>query len=211
MLRDCRIVAEPGVIAPPMQPYVANRRSGFRRRLERPPDHWLVDVAERSLMFTQQCEYFRIVPSSVAHFHRERIIRESLQQRGKTRCRLRIAMKRERELQQHRSQLAGLVQYIEAGTHRALIFRCSARVMREFLPHLCRKNKARICGNALDPLLGVLLVQWLIKRSIDLDSVKKLCQVRGFMKTFRSRRGVHISSPIRIRPSRWPDAKLYHG
>src|SRR5882724_11519474 len=131
MLRNFRIVAEPGVIAPPMQPHVANRRSGFRRRLERTPDHWLVDVAERSLMFTQQREYFRSVPSGVADFHRKRIIRKAFQQSREIITRLRIAMKRERELQQHRSQLAGLVQYIEAGTHRALIFRCSARVMRE--------------------------------------------------------------------------------
>src|SRR6267142_3788394 len=211
MLRNFRIVAEPGVIAPPVQPYVANRRSGFRRRLERPPDHWLVDVAERSLMFTQQCEYFRIVPSSVAHFHREWIIRKSLQQRGKTRCRLRIAMKRERELQQHRSQLAGLLQYIEAGTHRALIFRGSARVMREFLPHLRCENKTRIGRNSLNPLLGMLRVQRLIKRSIDFDGVKKLRQVGGFMKIPRSRRGVHISSPIRIRPPCWPDEYLCHG
>src|SRR5882757_6570243 len=211
MLRNFRIVAEPGVIAPPMQPYVANRRSDFRRRLKRTPDHWLVDVAERNLMFTQQFEYFRIVPSCVAHFHHKRIIRKAFQSSRKKISCLRIAMKRERELQQHRSQLAGLVQYIEASTHRAFILRCRARVMRESLPHLCRENKARICGNALNPLLGMLRVQWLVKRSVDLDSVKKLRQVRGFMKTFRSRRGVHISSPIRIRPPRWPDAKLYHG
>src|SRR5712672_4314917 len=116
MLRNLRIVAEPGVIAPPVEPHVANRRSGFRRRLERTPDHWLVDVAERSLMLTQQCEYFRIVPSCVAHFHHQRIIRKAFQpSRKKISC-LRVAMKRERELQQHRSQLAGLVQYIEAGT-----------------------------------------------------------------------------------------------
>src|SRR5882672_2247252 len=208
MLRNFRIVAEPGVVAPPMQPYVANRRSDFRRRLERTPDHWLIDVAERNLMLTQQREYFRIVPSCVAHFHREWIIRKSLQQRGKTRCRLRIAMKRERELQQHRSQLAGLVQYIEAGTYRAFILRSRARVMREFPPHLRRENKARICGNPLDPLLGMLRVQWLIKRSVDLDSVKKLRQVRGFMKALWPWRGIHISSPIRIRPPRRTDANL---
>src|SRR5258708_35438525 len=104
MLRNFWIVAEPGVIAPPVQPYVANRRSAFRRRLKRTPDHRLVDVAERSLMLTQRCEYFRIVPSSVAHFHRERIIRESLLQRCKTRCRLRIAMERATGLHPHRSQ-----------------------------------------------------------------------------------------------------------
>src|SRR5712672_3542363 len=211
MLRNFRIVAEPGVIAPPMQPYVANRRSDFRRRLERTPDHWLVDVAERSLMLTQQREYFRIVPSGVAHFHHKRIIRKAFQQSRKIISRLRIAMKRERELQQHRSQLAGLVQYIEAGTYRAVIFGSRARVVREFLPHLCRKNKVRVCGNPLNPLLGMFRVQWLIKRSVDLDSVKKLRQVGGFMKTLWSWRGVHISSPIRIRPSRGPDAKLYHG
>src|SRR5712671_5757789 len=198
MLRNFRIVAEPGVIAPPMQPYVANRRSNFRRRLERTPDHRLIDVAERGLMFTQQREYFRIVPSCVAHFHRKRIIRKAFQlSRKKISC-LRIAVKRERELQQHRPQLAGLVQYIEASTYRAFILRSRARVVREFLPHLCRENKARICGNALDPLLGMLRVQWLIKRSVDLDSVKKLRQVGGFMKTLWSWRGIHISSPIRI-------------
>src|SRR3981189_1856054 len=182
MLRNFRIAAEPGVTAPPVQPHVRNRRSAFRRRLKRTPDHRLVDVAERSLMLTQQCEYFRIVPSGVAHFHRERIIGESLQQSRKKISCLRVAMKRERELQQHRSQLAGLAQYIEAGTYRAFILGSRARVMREFLPHLRRKNKARICGNALDPLLGMLRVQWLIKRRVDLDSVNKLRQVRGFMK-----------------------------
>src|SRR6267154_1704795 len=197
MLRNFRIVAEPGVIAPPVQPHVANCRSAFRRRLKRTPDHWLVDIAERSLMLTQQCEYFRIVPSSVAHFHHKRIIRKAFQpSRKKISC-LRIAVKRERELQQHRSQLAGLAQYIEASTYRAFILRSRARVVREFLPHLCRENKARICGNPLDPLLGMLRVQWLIKRSVDLDSVKNLRQVRGFMKALWPWRGLHISSPIR--------------
>src|SRR5882762_4623110 len=211
MLRNFRIVAEPGVIAPPVEPHIANRRGGFRRRLERAPDQWLVDVAERGLMFTQQREYFRIVPSCVAHFHRKRIIRKAFQlSRKKISC-LRIAVKRERELQQHRPQLAGLVQYIEAGAHRAFILSSRARVVSEFLPHLRRENKARICGNALDPLLGMLRVQWLIKRSVDLDGVKKLRQVRGFMKALWSWRGVHISSPIRIRPPGRPDAKLYHG
>src|SRR5882762_3411871 len=169
-----------------MQSHVANRRSAFRRRFERTADHRLIDITECNLMLTQQREYFRIVPSSVAHFHRERVIRKAFQQGRKIRSRLGIAMKRERELQEHRSKLAGLMQYIEAGAHGAFIFRSCARVVREFLPHLCRENKTRIGGNALNPLLGMLRVQWLVKGSIDLDSVKKLCQVRGFMKTFRS-------------------------
>src|SRR6266446_2029883 len=132
------------------------------------------------------------------------MLAQECENRGKIRDRFRGAVKRERELQQYRSELTGLVQYIEAGAHRALVFWRGARVVGELLPKLRGKHKARIAGDAVEPLPGMLRVQWLVERSVDLDGVKEFCEVRSLVKAFRPRRRVHVSGPVRIRPSRRP-------
>src|SRR6266436_6746042 len=142
------------------------------------------------------------------HLHRQRVIGKAFQDRAKIRGRFRGPVKCERELQQYRPELTGLVQYIEAGAHRAFIFWRGARVVRELLPKLRGKRKARIGGNAIEPLPSMLRVQWLVERGIDLDSVKELREVGSFVKAFRPRRRIHVAGPIRIRPPRWPYANV---
>jgi hypothetical protein len=147
-------------------------------------------------MLAQQRKDLGIVPGRMAHLHGKRVIAEAFQNRAKIRGRFRGPVKRKRELQQHRAELPGLVQDIEAGAYRAFILGGGTRVVREFLPQLGSEHKARIRGNAFEPLLGVLRVQWLVEGSVDLDGVKELREVRSFVKAFRSRRRVHVSSPI---------------
>src|ERR1700687_244442 len=211
VLRKFWVVAEPGVVAAAVQADVANRRSGFFRRLKRAADHGLIDVAECRVMLTEQREEFGIVPGGVAHLYRERVIGEALQNGTKVCGSFRGAVKRERELQQYCAELAGLVQDIEAGSDGAFVFRSGAWVVREFLPQFRGEHKARSGGNAIKPPLGVLRVQWLVERGIDLDGGEELRQVRGFVKAFRPRRRVHVTGPIRIRPSCWPNTNVRQG
>src|SRR6266849_2062565 len=54
MPRGGGIVSEPGVVAPTVQPHIADRRSRFRRRYNRLADDWLIDVAEAGVVLAQQ-------------------------------------------------------------------------------------------------------------------------------------------------------------
>src|SRR5260370_11932820 len=78
MLRNFRIVGEPRIVAAAVQANVANRGSDLFRGLERAPDHRLIDVAESRVMLAQKRENVGIVPRSMAHLHRHRLIAQTL-------------------------------------------------------------------------------------------------------------------------------------
>src|SRR4029077_956354 len=98
-------------------------------------------------------------------------------------------MKRKRELQQDRAELICCAKHIEAGANGALILcrgsRCyRSYVVRKSLPEFGGEHKARIRRHAVDPLRRVVGAQRLVKRSIDLDGVKKFRQVRRLVEPF---------------------------
>src|ERR1035438_5593641 len=72
-------------------------------------------------MLAQQGQPPRIVPGSMPHLDRQRIIPKALKQRDQVSLALDRAMKRKRELQQNRTQLPGVPQHIESRANRPLI------------------------------------------------------------------------------------------
>ena len=83
--------------------------------------------------------------------------------------------------------------------------------MGEAPPKFRGKNKAAITGDEVNPLLGSLQFERLVKRSIDFDGVEKLGQIRGLMEAARPPRGINETVPVRIRPSRGADAEHVPG
>src|SRR6267143_6438344 len=62
MRRDRRIVAEPRVVASPVQPHVPDGRGSLSRRPQRSPYDGLVDVAETDAAGAQQLQRLRRIP-----------------------------------------------------------------------------------------------------------------------------------------------------
>src|SRR6266481_1788674 len=93
MHRNRGVVAEPGIVAPPVQPHVAHGRGRLRRRRQGAADKRLVDIAEAGIMLAQESQRFRRIPRGVAHFDDEGIIPKPQQNRGEMRHGLFGAMK----------------------------------------------------------------------------------------------------------------------
>src|SRR5258708_32156799 len=56
--------------------------------------------------------------------------------------------------------------------------------------------------------MGVPRLQGRIEGHIDLNGIEKLRQISRFVEAFWTRRRVHITGPVRIRPARRPDANV---
>ncbi len=206
------VIGKPGVVAPPVQPYVANRGSGFRGGFERSPDDGLINVAESRVRFCKHRKGFRCLPRSVPHFDDQRVIREAFQKRGEMSDGFRRAVKRKRELQQHSAEFSRGAQHVEPGANRTLVFgnrgfarrSCAARnkLVCEALPQLCGKDKARIRRDAVNPLRRVIRPNGIVERRVDLDGVKKFGEIRRFVKALRLSRRVNVARPNPDKTSR---------
>src|SRR6266478_5160951 len=219
VLGNFRVVAEPSIVTAAMQADVAEGRSGFVIRLERAPDDGLIDAAECGAMFAEKGEGFRIVPGGVADFDGQRVVGKTREKRGEIFRRIWRAVKSERELQQHSAELAGLVEYVEAGANGAFFVGADLRgggiakigVVRKFLPQLGGEHEARIGGDAFQPLFGMLWVQRLVEGSVDFDGVEELRKIGSFVKALGPWRRVNIAGPIGVGPAGGADAKVCHG
>src|SRR6266478_1598941 len=49
--------------------------------------------------------------------------------------------------------------------------------------------------------------QWLVKRSVDLDGVKKFRKVSRLVESFGASRGIDVAGPVWIRPARGADSQ----
>src|SRR5438046_9696482 len=101
-------------------------------------------------------------------------------------------MEGEADVQQYGAELAGSAQHVEAGADGALVLGRAgggeSDVVGEAPPKFRGKNKAAITGDEVNPLLGSLQFERLVKRSIDFDGVEKLGQIRGLMERSEERR-----------------------
>src|SRR5438093_3105594 len=205
--RDGRIVAEPSVVAAPVQPHVSDRRGSLRGRPKRSPDNGLIDVAKTDAAGAQQFQRFGRTPRAVAYFDHQRIVRKPFQYGREVRDSLRRAMKRKRKLQQDGAEFVDRAKHIEARANGAFIRRRRSRrygsyVVRESLPEFGGEHKARIRRHAIDPLRRVVRTQRLVKRSVDLDSVKEFREIGRLVESLGSSRWIDVTGPIRIRPAR---------
>src|SRR6266851_2721142 len=201
------IVAEPRVVAPPVKPHVPDGRGSLRGRLKRSPDDGLVDVAETDAACVQQFQCFRRIPRSVANLDHQRVVSKSLDYGGEVRYGLRSAMKRKRELQQHRAEPVRRAKHIEPRANGALVRRgragrCGSDVVRESLPQLRGEGEAWIRRHSIDPLRRVVGMQRLVKRSVDLDSVKEFREIARLVESFRAAQRINVAGPVGIRPAR---------
>ncbi len=143
----------------------------------------------------------------MANFDDQRIVRESLQQRGKIGNSFFRPVKRKRELQQDRAELIRRAKHVESRADGAFIRRGRAGcrgsyVVRESLPELGGEDKTRIRRHAIDPLSCVVRTQRLVKRSVDLDGVKEFREIRRLVESFGTARWINVAGPVGIRPAR---------
>src|SRR5437016_5870636 len=209
---DRRIVAEPRVVAPAVKPHVPDCRGRLSGGRKRSPDDGLVDVAETDAAGVQQFQRFGRLPGSVANFDDQGIVCESLENSGEIRHGLRGAMKRKRELQQDRAKSVGCSKHIEARAngpliHRAYVRSCGPYVVREPLPQLRGKGETQIRRHAIDPLRCEVRAQRLVKRTVDLDSVKELREIGSLVESFGTARRINVPGPVGIRPACGADAE----
>jgi hypothetical protein len=73
-------------------------------------------------------------PARVAHFHRQRVFVEHLEQRFEAREIFRGVVKRKRELQQHGAQLVGVAEDVESLADDLLVVRIGAIFVSKLLP-----------------------------------------------------------------------------
>ena len=76
--RSGGIIAKPGVVATAVETDIADRGSNFCGGDEGAADERLVNVAETSLVLTEELQRLRGLPGSVAQFDHEWIIGEAL-------------------------------------------------------------------------------------------------------------------------------------
>src|ERR1700757_1904968 len=130
------VITEPGVVAAPVEPDVADRRSSFRGRLDRSADDGLVDVAEAGIVFAEKSKGFQRLPGRVAQLYDKRVIGKAGEHGGEVRNCFARAMERKRKLQEDSAEFLRLAQNIEARTDGAFILSCGRGVVCEFLPEL---------------------------------------------------------------------------
>src|SRR6266404_1526108 len=195
------LVVEPCVIAASVQSHITNRSRYLSRRLDRSSNHWLVNIAESHAALAQHFKNFQRIPSRMPHLHHQRIVREPPQHSFQICRRFVRAVKRERELQEHRAQLTRFAQNVKSSAHLFFITIARARIMREFLPHLRCEHEIPVLGNAFHPKLRVVRLNRIVKTCIDFNRVKKFRQVRCLVKSLRLSRRIRVARPIRIRPA----------
>src|SRR6266699_509356 len=210
--RNRGIVAEPGIVAPPVQPHVAHGRGRLRGRRQGAADKRLVDVAEAGIMLAQESQRFGRVPRAVTHFDDKGIIPKPQQNRGEIRHRLFGAMEGKRELKKDGAEFVRRAQNVEPGADRSLVCGRGARsygdgVVGEFLPEFCGEDKARVGRHALNPLRGMLRAQRLVKRGVDLDGIEEFREIGGLVKSLGTARRINVASPVWIRPARGAHAE----
>src|SRR5579863_6361482 len=202
--RNRRVIAEPRVVPPPVQPHISHRPGRQRRRLQRFSNHRLVNVAKSRAALAQQFKNFRHIPRRVPHFHHQRIIRKPLQHSIQISQSFLSPVKRERELHQHRAKFSRAAQHIESRAHQLFILNTRIRIMCKSLPKLSGEQKRRVRRNPLHPQFRVVRPHRIVKTGIDFNRVEKFRQVGNFVKSLRLPRRIRVSTPIRIRPSRRP-------
>src|SRR5712692_10489987 len=200
--RRRRVIAEPRIVPPPVQPDVAHRRGGPLGRLERPADHWLIYVAKTHAVLVQQVVEAFLVPGGMPHLHDQRVIGEPLDQFFQIRDVIRRMVERKRELQQHRAQLAGVPQQVKSRPDGALVFRGGSAFVREFLPEFRGEQKPRVRRHACQPLPAEDWPEGLVERRVDLDGVEEFGQVSGFVELAGPPRRVDDPGPVGVGPAR---------
>src|SRR5579872_3717234 len=110
-------------------------------------------------------------------------------------------MKGKRILQQDGAEPIRVAQHVEPGTDSLFIVQRGSGFVSETLPHFGGKQETRIGRHTLDPMRGEFGTQRIVEGSVDFDRVKKLGEIRCFVKTARTMRGIEDSVPIGIGPS----------
>src|SRR4030095_6026837 len=95
-------------------------------------------------------------------------------------------------------------QHIKSRPHFFFVRRRSGQVMRKPLPQLCREQKTSVRRHLLNPQLCVLRPDRRIKTRVDLNRVKKLCQVFHFVKSLGLPLRIHVPLPVCVGPPCWP-------
>ena len=129
----------------------------------------------------------------MADFYHQRINAKGIENVVEPREILRRLVKGKRELQQDGAEAVHAPRSTsKAGTHNFHIFDCGVVLMRKFLPELRGKEEARIGRHVLEPLCGEFWLQWVVKRSIDFDGVKKIREISSFVKSLLAARRLKI-------------------
>ena len=172
----------------------------------------MIDVAETGVVIVEKLQSFVGVPRGVANFDDERIVGETLEYGGEPGDGLFCAMERERKLEKDGSEFAGGAQNVEASANSALVgsgrgeSSRSGSVCKAF-PEFGGEDKARIGGDAVEPLRGVLGTQRLIEGSVDLDGVEEFGEISSFVEIFRTAGWIDVAGPVWIGPTGGADTK----
>ena len=211
MRGDRGVIGEPGVVAAAVKANVAYGRSGLGRRSEGASDDGLIDVAETGVVGVEKSQSFRRIPGRVANFDDEGVFGEAFQHGGEISDGLFRAMERERELEENGAKFVGRAQNIEAGANGALIGGgreggVGGELMSEALPKFGGEDEAGICGDAIEPLRGVIGTHWLVEGSVDFDDVEEFGKVGSFVKILWAAGWIDVASPVGIGPAGGTDA-----
>lgn len=204
---DGGVVGEPGVVAAAVEADVADGRSGLRGGGERAADDGLIDIAEAGVVFAEKRESFGGIPGGVADFDDERIVGKALEDGGEVGGGFFCAMEGEGELDKDGAEFVGGAKDVEAGADEALVIGGGAGVVGEFLPEFGGEEKARIGGDAVEPVGGVIGTQRMVEGGVDFDGIEKGGEVFGFVEIFGAARGIDVAGPVGVGPACGADAE----
>ena len=114
-------------------------------------------------------------------------------------------------MEQQSPELVASMEYVQTFTNGALVFGSGVVRMGKFLPKLRCEKEARVGGDTLLPLRRVIGLYRMVKRSIDLDGVEKVGEIRGGMKVFGARLRIDVAGPVRVSPPRGANSQEGQG
>ena len=122
-------------------------------------------------------------------------------------------MERKWELKKDGAEFVSGAQNVEAGANSALVSSGRegsrrAGLVSEALPELGGENEARVNGNTIEPLRGVLGMQRLVKGSVDFDGVEEFGEISGLVESLGTAGWIDVAGPVWIRPPGRTDIKV---